>query len=186
MSTSVGASLNEESREWCWAAESCNLFQLTAGAWRGHLFMASVYSSFVGLTKMLLAKKQILLGRKKEERKKKGGGAGGRWFKHFLQGNVNLKEIPTKSEMVPLVKEVRVFHWVQWSRDFTQKYLFQDLLQKTAFELQISICRFTYFSWKKIHFPATSNSYHCTAAKKPGARFAPAHPCKDFNSKSSL
>lgn len=71
--------------------------------------MASVYSSFVGLTKMLLAKKQILLGRKKEERKKKGGG-GGRWFKHFLQGNVNLKEIPTKTEVVPLVKEVRVFH----------------------------------------------------------------------------
>lgn len=60
--------------------------------------MASVYSSFVGLTKMLLAKKQFLLRRRggREEGKK-----------------VNLKEIPTKSEMAPLVQEVRVFQWVR-------------------------------------------------------------------------
>lgn len=60
--------------------------------------MASVYSSFVGLTKMLLAKKQFLLRRW-------GGGEEGKKF--------NLKEIPTKSEMVPLVQEVRVFQWVR-------------------------------------------------------------------------
>lgn len=60
--------------------------------------MASVYSSFVGLTKMLLAKKQFLLRRRggREEGKK-----------------VNLKEIATKSEMVPLMQEVRVFKWVR-------------------------------------------------------------------------
>lgn len=65
MSTSVGVMPNEESRGWCWAAESSNLFQLTAGSWRGHLFMASVYSSFVDLTKMLLAKSNSYWGRVK-------------------------------------------------------------------------------------------------------------------------
>lgn len=61
--------------------------------------MASVYSSFVGLTRMLLAKTNSF-----------GGERGKKWSKHFLQGNVNLREIPTRSEIVPLVKETGVFH----------------------------------------------------------------------------
>lgn len=35
--------------------------------------MASVYSSFVGPTKMLLAKKAIPTGKEKEKKNKKGG-----------------------------------------------------------------------------------------------------------------
>lgn len=53
--------------------------------------MASVYSSFVGPTKMLLAKKQFLLGRGKKKKKTHQS-----QFKHFLQGSVNLKEIKKK------------------------------------------------------------------------------------------
>lgn len=169
MSTSVGVMPNEESRGWCWAAESRSLFQLTAGPRRGHLFMASVYNSFVDLTKMLLAKSNSYWGRAKG----KGGffvlffcffacflSAG----KCYSERNYNKKWDGTSSK-----GSVRVLRWDQSRCDLTQGvisgYFRENYFLNCSFRRVIG-WRIFFFFLKWPGFSTSSNHYYHTARKR--------------------